>query len=351
MPPVMGASAFLMAQILGIPYWSVAVAAAVPAILYYLAVFLMVDLEAARTGLKGLSRSELPNLWKMLRRGYLLAPLVVISYLLARGYTPAWAALSGVLSIAILSMFSRESRLTPRRTIAGLADAGRSATQVATIAASAGIIIALLNLSGLGLKFSSALIEMSGGNTMLLLILLMIATLILGMGMPTIGAYITVVSLIVPTLIMMGIKPLAAHMFAFYFACISAITPPVALAAYAAGGLAKANPFKVGFTACRLGLSAFIIPFTFVMSPELLLMGEPLNILLAFLTASIGVFALSAAAMGYLKRRLNILERILGFVAAIALIFPGITTDAIGLLFLGIMLASQFLFTRRGKSS
>jgi len=342
MPPVMGSAAFVMAQLTGISYWDICVAATIPAILYYVAVFMMVHLEAVKTGLTGLRGDQLPNLKRTLMRdSYLFLPLVAIVYFLSSGYSPIRAALMGIVATIAVSFVRKETRLTPRKIVNALIDAAKMATYVAAACACAGILLSVVVYTGLGLKLTSIFIMVSGGIIPVLLVLVAIACLILGMGMGTNAVYITVAALMVPTLIRVGIPLLPAHLFAFYFGCVSLFTPPVATATFVAAGIAGSEPMRTGVTAVKLGVAAFIVPFMFIFNQSLMMIGSPLEVASAFITAAVGCCAIAAAVEGYAIRETNILERVLLFFAAILLIHPGLITDLVGLGLLGVVLIRQ----------
>jgi TRAP transporter 4TM/12TM fusion protein len=354
MPPVMGISAFIMAEILGIPYGKVCAHAAIPAILYYLSVFFQVDLAAARMGLKGLSGSELPKIWRMMiSKGYLLVSLVFLIYFLISGYTASTAVLVGIGSVYLLSLISRSTRLGVKGLAEAFESAAKSALPVASACACCGIIIGITLLTGLGHRLSAIIIYLGGGNIILLLFMVMIVALILGTGMPTVGAYITVVALLVPAIIKLGFIPIAAHMFAFYFAVISMVTPPVALAAYAAAGIANCSLWKAGAASFKLCLAAFIVPYMFMFGYPLLFIGSYSEIIYCFLTACVGIWCLAQSIEGYSFRRLHVIERIILFAAALLLIHVGIVSDIIGFGLLLTVIISQgglkVLFLKLGK--
>ena len=330
MPPVMGAAAFVMAEFIGVPYLRVAAAAAIPAILYYLSVFMVVDLEAARIGLKGLSREELPHPRKLVQKSHLALPLIVLVWTLLAGYSPMRAGVLAILATIAVSFLSKEDRLTPRRLLEALAVSGRQTVMMGVATAVSGIIIGMVTLTGLGLNFVGLVVSLSGGLSLLSLVLVMVATIILGMGVPTTVAYIIVAAVVVPGLKSLGFAALPAHMFAFYFAVISMITPPVAPAALAAAQIAGAEFFKTGFMACRLACVAFIIPFIFIYSPELLLIGSVPAIALAAVTSCVGVIALTVGMFGWFRNKLSPLPRLLFGVGGVLMIIPGWVTDLIG---------------------
>lgn len=349
MPPVMGAAAFIIAEILNMNYIDICIAAAIPAVLYYLGIFFMVDLEAVKTGLKGLLREELPNPKKVfIDRWFLLSSPVVLVYLLAFArWSPMKSAFWAVITAVGVCMIKRTTRMSLTEILQALEKGALGTVQVALACACAGIIIGVFTLTGIGAKLSALLINLSMGSTPILLILTMIASLILGMGLPTVAAYLILAILIAPVLIDMGVAPLAAHLFIFYFGIISAVTPPVALAAYAAAGISGADPFKTGYTAWKLSLSGFILPYMFVANPVLLMKGQLLDILLACISATVGIYALSTALQGYFLIKTNIMERLLLFGASLTLIHPSLITDTIGYGVLGITFLSQILSKKK----
>lgn len=346
MPPVMGAGAFVLAELVGVSYLDVCKAAAIPAVLYFLSIFVMIDLEAAKTGLKGLPRAQLPLLGPLLRKDFLfLVPFVaLIFFLVGLRTTPTMAAFWATIVTFVATFLRKETRLGFWRLMDTLADGAVKATQVAAVCACAGIIIGIVALTGVGLKISTILIDLGGVSILLSLLLAMGISLILGMGLPTTAAYIVCAAVVVPSLIKLGLPPMAAHLFVFYFACISAITPPVAVAAYVAAGIAQANPVTVGFTACRIGLAAFIVPYMFVFGPPLLLEGTLGTVIWASVTATIGVIALAAGVeRWFIGRPASWLQTALLLVAALLLIKPGLTTDLVGFGLLALVAIMWYL--------
>jgi len=331
MPPVMGAGAFILATWTNIPYPRVAVAAIVPALLYYVALLMAIHFQAGRMGLEG---RRLQNREPILPRIHLLLPLGFIVLLLAMGRSPMRAAFWGVVTALGVSLLTRETRPTPERMEKALLAAGSGAVQVAAACAAAGVVVGVASLTGIGLRMSGLIITLSQGNLFLALLLTAIGSIVLGMGLPTTAAYVVLAALGAPALIQLGVPLLAAHLFIFYFGCISNVTPPVSLAAYAASGIAGAPPLKTAWTAMVLASAGFLVPFMFVYGPPLLLVGSAGEIVLAVGTAVAGVTALAASTMGYLKRKLVIWERVLLGVGAIALIFPDLVSDAFGLVVL-----------------
>ncbi len=349
MPPVMGAAAFVMAEFLGVPYLTIVKAAALPAIFYFLAVGMMIHFEAKRLGLRGLSRDQLPSVRSILwSRGYLMAPLVFVIGFLLKGYTPLLAAFWGIVTSAgvhVVTVF-REGWIARRPALQSarlyvqsiwemLVYGARNALSVAVACAVVGMIIGVVTLTGIGLKFVGLTVALGQHNLFLTLLLVAAACTIIGSGIPTTATYIILAAIAAPALAQLGVLPLAAHLFIFYFGVIADLTPPDALAAYAAAGIARSDPLRTGLTATRLALAGIIVPFVFVYSPALLLQGASLSeILLTTLTGFLGVVALAAGAAGFLLRHTTLLDRALLVGAAVALIFHSIFWDAMGLLLL-----------------
>jgi len=398
MPPVMGAAAFVMAEFLQLPYSRIALHAAIPAVLYYVALFFSIHFEALRTGLRGLPKSELPSLAEVIfRRGHLFLPVIIILAFMIFGFTPTFAAFWATLSVIALYWMRTEgewnrygigaslfmglavalavalglsadrvgltgyvaaaavvllgwmmpaSRAEAGRFVGALQDGARNTLSVASACACAGIVIGIIALTGLGLRFTSLVLAVAGASLIPALVLTMLAGIVLGMGMPTTPAYIVQAALLIPALIKLGVHPVAAHMFVFYFACLSAITPPVALAVYAAAGIGGAPLWQSGWEAVRVGAAGFIVPYMFVYGTGLLLIGEPGEILLAVPTAIAGSIFLAAGLMGYLVKPATWWERLLLLLAAVMLIDPGLATDLIGVGCFALAAVSQAL--RRG---
>ncbi|MBI3126489.1 MAG: TRAP transporter permease [Candidatus Tectomicrobia bacterium] len=342
MPPVMGAVAFLMADITGIPYASIALSAALPAILYYFAVGLMVHYEAIRADLKGLPPEDIPSGRKVLANLYLAIPLVGLVYTLSAGYTAFRAAFIAVVLSVAVSFLRKETRLTPAKAIEALDKGGRDMILIALTTAASGIIIGTVGLTGLALRFTSLVLSFSDAGLIFPLVLTMVACLILGMGMPAAPAYIIVAALAIPSLIQLGVSTLAAHMFAFYFAVLSNVTPPVAMAAYAGASIAGSPMLRTGVIASKLAFTGFLIPFLFVYGPPLLLKGSVPEILWASLTAILGVVCLASGLQGWMLGPVSWLERPILIVSAVALIKPGVVTDGIGLGGFALILVLQW---------
>ncbi|WP_163969620.1 TRAP transporter permease [Oceanobacillus halotolerans] len=331
-PPVMGAAAFLLAELTGIPYATVMIAAIVPAILYYLAVWIMIDKEARRLNLKGLSNEELPSLKEaIIKRGHMILPLFVVVALLLTGITPVYAAFFGIISVWVVSSFRKETRLSVKEFIYTLEEGSKGALAVAAACAIVGIIIGVVSLTGLGVSFTSIMLDFTNGQLSVLLLLTMLSCIILGMGLPTSAAYIMAATVAAPVLIEAGVSVLAAHLFVFYFATLSTLTPPVALASYAAAGVANTSPSKVGWTAFRLAIAGFIIPFVFVYQPSILIIdSEPLSIILSIVTAALGIYLIAVSVIGFYKVNLGMAIRVAIFACGILLIFPYYWVNLIG---------------------
>ncbi len=350
MPPIMGAAAFVMAEYLAVSYFQVTVWAWIPALLFYVALFFAVHFEAKRVGLEGVPRAELPRLGAVMReRGHLFIPIFLVLGGMAMSYSAPLCALAGTIATLPVALLKRSTRegISWRTVLEALEGGARDALAVAMACACAGIVIGVISLTGLGITFTQVVIALSQNSLILALVLTAVAGIVLGMGMPTTPAYIVMVSLLVPALIKLGVVTPAAHMFAFYFAVLSAITPPVALAVFAAAALAKANMWRAGFEAVRIAAAGFIVPFMFVYEPALLAIGDWGTIALAATTATIGVMCLAAALYGYLLAPLAPWQRVALAAAAFLLIKPGIVTDAMGLGLLGVVAAMQWAASRR----
>lgn len=349
MPPVMGAAAFLMAEFVAVPYVEIVKAAVIPAFLYFTGVWLGVHFEAKRNDLKGLPRAELPKLGELLRtRGHLAIPLVVIVYLLVSGYTPMRAALVAIVLSIVVSGIKKSTRMSPAAIVKGLETGARNVLGVLVACAAAGIIIGVVTKTGVGLKLASALLELSGGLILPSMFLTMITAILLGMGVPTTANYVITSTIAAPALIQMGVPILAAHMFVFYFGIIADVTPPVALAAYAGSGISGGNALRTGINASKLAIAAFIIPYMFVLNPELLLVdGLTAGLCLSLLTALIGMVALSSSLIGYLAAPLKTLERVILGLGGLMMIKPGLFTDIAGVVIFAAILFLQLKNSKR----
>lgn len=348
MPPVMGAAAFLMAEFVGVPYIEVVKAAVIPALLYYIGVWIGVHYEAKKFGLKGTPRDQLPKFGKLfMEKGHLILPLAIIVYLLVSGYTPMRAALWAIGLTLICSCLRKSTRISFGDVVKGLIEGSKGVLGVLIACATAGVIIGVVTKTGVGLKLATALLDLAGGHLLPAMFFTMITSLILGMGVPTTANYVITSTIAAPALVQMDVPVLAAHMFAFYFGIVADVTPPVALAAYAGAGISGADPMKTGFAAAKLAIAAFIGPYIFVLAPELLMIdATPFTITFACATAIIGMWGVSVAMIGFCQSKLSFLQRLLFFVGGLNMIIPGAVTDAIGV----AILAVAFFWQRMNKN-
>jgi TRAP transporter 4TM/12TM fusion protein len=335
MPPVMGAASFIMAEYLQVHYAKIMLAAAIPAVLYYLSQYIYVHVEAKKLGMSRVPSEKIAPMAMVLRRqGYMIVPVVVIVYLLVRGRTPLYAAFYGIVSSVAVStvvgIWQNRLAVTLKSYVRALEQGARQSVSVGVACAVVGIINSITNLSGLGFTLGNAIVSLAAGSVFFTALFTTLLSILLGMGLPTTACYIITATIAAPPLIKMGVEPLAAHMFVYYFACLSNLTPPVAIASYGAAGLSGQNPSEVGWAGFRIALAGFIIPFTFIYAPQLLFMGSYLSIALATITATVGVFAAALAMQGYALAPLNPFPRLLLFVGAFCLIFPGLYTDLAG---------------------
>ena len=329
MPPIMGAGAFIMAEITGIPYTEIVIAAIIPSVLYFGSIYFMVDLQATKAGMKGLSRSELPEFRALAKQIFLFIPIIILIYALFAGYSVIRAGTLAMAAAAVVSWLTPH-RMGPRAFLKAFEMAAKMSFQLVAVCAAAGIIVGVIALTGVGTRFSSVLLAIAEQNQLLALVFAMCVSIILGMGMPTTAAYAVAASVMAPGLIQLGIEPLVAHFFIFYFAVMSAITPPVALAAYAGAALAGSDPMKTSVESFRLGLAAFVVPYMFFYSTEMLMRGEWIDIAHVFVTAAVGVYFLSCAVQAWFFGPLHWSARIVLFLGALAMIKGGLMSDAIG---------------------
>ena len=365
MPPIMGAAAFLMAEMTGIPYIVIAASAIIPAVLYFVGIFLAVHFEAKKLGLKGLSKETLPHFGKlMLAKGYLFLPIVILVFFMARGFSPAMAACYGILAVLIVTTIKKDTRFSPVRFIDAVAAGSRSTLGVGIACAVAGTVVAMVSLSGLGLRLVNVLVVIvnhpfflnTGTSLIVALLLTMVACIIVGLGMPTTAKYAIMATITAPMVIRAGIEMdimvplLAAHMFVFFFGVVADITPPVALAAYAGAAIARCNPIKTAFIATRLAIVAFIIPFVFVLNPALLFIDAYLPIIIqAVISTSVGMIAIAAVLAGYLLGPLSVPLRVIGLVGGFLCISPNLVTDIAGVAIVGLMFAVQVIQRKRQR--
>ncbi|MBQ2035848.1 MAG: TRAP transporter permease, partial [Peptococcaceae bacterium] len=353
MPPIMGAAAFLMAEMTGIPYSNIVIAAIVPAFLYFSGIMIMVHLEAKRYGLKGLPAEEIPNFFKlMFSYWYLLLPLIVLVTMMMTGYTPARSALVAIVVAIVVSMFRKETRMSPHTFLDALEGGARNIIGVAIACSVAGCIVGIVTLTGIGLKLAGGLLSLSGGNVLLALFFTMIASIVLGMGVPTTANYVIMATITAPVVLKLGIDLLPAHMFVFYFGIVADITPPVALAAYAGSAIARSNPLKTGVQATKLAIAAFLIPYVFALNPSLLLVGStPIQVISVTITAFIGMFGVASAVEGYLFANMNPVIRVIALVGGLMLIVPGVATDVIGIALIVLVMAFQKARSKKANSA
>lgn len=342
LPPIMGAGAFLMAEITGIPYSEIIIAAIIPALLYFVSVYFMVDFQALKEDLRGVPRNLLPNIKDLVKKAYLFIPIIALVYLLVAGYSIVFAGTVGIVLCFVLSLFSKETRMGVMKVLEALELGMKNALQLIAIVATAGIIVGVIALTGVGQRFSTMLLTIADNNMLIALIFAMLLSIILGMGMPTTAAYAVAASVVAPGLVRMGMDPLLAHMFVFYYAVLSAITPPVALAAFAAAGITGTDPMRTAVEAFKIGLAAFIVPFMMFYSPELLLLSDDtLAIVLAVITALVGVYFLSAAVQGwFFRKRAAWYTRLVLLGIALLLMVADIMTDGIAL---GLIIAAALI--------
>ena len=343
MPPVMGAAAFIMAQFLGISYWEIVVAAAVPATLYFVSIIMMVHFRAGKRRMKRLDAESLPKVGPIMKEGWhLLLPILTLVVFLAFGYSPVKAVFWSIVLLVVVSWFGKaEHRMTPGRILKTLIDGGLGAVEVAAACACSGIMIGVIGITGVGLLFSSFVLSLSGGILPVALFLTMVGSIILGMGVPTTAQYIITSTLAAPALAEMGVPMMSAHLFCLYFGVLADVTPPVALATYAAAGIAKSNALKTGFTALVVAVAGFIVPYMFVYNPYLLLQGDIFHILLGCATALLGIVGLSSAVQGYLLDDLNISDRFLLLSIPFLVLYPSLAANVIGSVFFAFVYMKQ----------
>ena len=351
MPPVMGAAAFMMAEFLGVPYLEVAIAAVIPAVLYYLALFTTIHFYAVRYNLGGIAvEGQIALIGRILRRKELYLFTIPVACLiagLAGGFTPTRSVSYAMLGAFLISLLAPEHRLTPRRIAGILEKAGRDSVSLCAAVACVGIVIGLILMTALGSRFTPMIMELSAGNTYAALALVMLSSVVLGMGLPTMICYVLLATLAAPALIGMGVLPLAAHMFILYFGMMSMITPPSALAAYAGAMIAGSDIMKTAFTAWLFSLSGYLLPFMFALNPALLMVGTVPEVATAATTGALGVMALGAAVAGQLRTSLAVWERAALFAAAVVLIHFGLVTDLIGLILAGVVVVRQYAFSKQ----
>lgn len=351
MPPVMGAAAFVMSEFLGIPYISICKAALIPAILYFLAIFSIVHFYSLKIGIQGLPQSEVPAIGKVMYQKWLfIVPLAILILTLIAGYSPRIAVLYSLFATVVVTLFKKETRFTPATFLQALADSAYNSVMITCACATAGIVIGIVLLTGMGTKITSLVIDVSAGSLMIALPVIMLASLLFGMGLPTVVCYVLLAATVAPSLVNLGVLPLAAHLFIFYFGMLCMVTPPVSFAAYAGAAIAKAEPMRTGWTAWTFALAGFLLPYMFVYNKSLLLMGSALSIIPAIFTSLIGIICLGAGIIGYLITEVRFYERILLLLAALMLIKPGLATDLAGLACVGLTIVMQLRKVRGLRS-
>ncbi len=351
MPPIMGAAAFLMAENMGVTYSNIVVRAILPAALYFLGVFIVVHLEAKKEGLRGLTREELPRFLPLLKQSYLLLPIIILIALVSSGARSiAFAAAIAIIAAIVVGIFNKENRITPKRIFEALAAGGQGMITVAVACGVAGIIAGIISITGLATQLMTAIVGLAGNNVIIALFLTMLACIVLGMGVPTTANYCIMAATCAPILMEMGVPAIAAHFFVFYFGIVADLTPPVALAAYAGAAIAQANPMKTAFTATKLAIGAFIVPYVFALNPAMLFVNTVwYEVVLICITAIIGMCGVSAALEGYLITNMKWYERIISVIGGLLLIYPGIVTDSIGLGILAVVVLIQIVSKKAHK--
>ena len=349
MPPIMGAAAFLMADYLGVPYGNIVVRAILPAVLYFAGIFVAVHLEAKKEGLKGLSREELPRIKPLLKKTYLLLPLILLIYLVGTSKRSiAYAAAIAIVVAIVVSLFNKENRITPKKIWEALAAGGQGMITVAVACGIAGIIAGTITMTGLANIMFNGIVALAGNSVFIALFLTMLCCIVLGMGVPTTANYCIMAATCAPILIRMGVPEIASHFFVFYFGIVADLTPPVALAAYAGAAIAQANPMKTALNSTKLAIGAFVVPYVFALSPSMLLVDtNAWDVVLICVTSLIGIFGVSAALEGYFLRRMPWYERILSCVGGLLLIVPGLTTDLIGVGLVAVVLVMQLIANKK----
>ncbi|MEM8571776.1 MAG: TRAP transporter permease [Pseudomonadota bacterium] len=342
MPPIMGAGAFIMAEITGIPYTELVIAALIPALLYFASIYFMVDREACRSGLEGVPESEMPDRMALLKRAFLFLPILILIVALFVGYSVIRAGTLSIVAAVVVSWLTAH-RMGPRQIVQALTDGTKMSVQIVTVCACAGLIVGVIAITGVGARFSALLFDLAQTSKLIALVFAMLIAIILGMGMPTTAAYAVAASVVAPGLIDIGVQPLIAHFFVFYYAVVSAITPPVALAAYAGAAIAGADPMRTSVSSFRVGLAAFIVPFMFFYSPGLLFEGPWIEILRNACTALVGVYALACAVQGWFAGPTNVAIRVLLLTVALMMIAGDWRTDIVG----AMALAGLFAWRRR----
>ena len=352
MPPIMGAAAFLMAENIGVPYSNIALRAILPAALYFLGVFIAVHLEAKKEGLEGIPKAELPRIVPLLKKTYLLLPIILLVYLVGTSKNSiAYAAAIAIVVAIAVSMFDKKTRITPKRIFEALAAGAQSMITVAVACGIAGIISGLISSTGLAYIIFNGIVAIAGNQIIIALFLTMLCCIVLGMGVPTTANYCIMAATCAPILIDLGVDPIAAHFFVFYFGIVADLTPPVALAAYAGAAIAQANPMKTAFNSTKLAIGAFIVPYVFALSPSMLLIDTNVTeVILICITSLVGMAGVSAGLQGYLFKNMAWYERLLSAAGGLLLIYPGIATDTIGFALIAVVVLLQLVLKKKNKA-
>ena len=349
MPPIMGAAAFLMADYVQIPYGQIALKAILPAMLYFVGIFVAVHLEAKKLGLRGLSREELPRLRPLLKQSYLLLPLVILIYLVSTSTKSIqYAAAIAIVAAIIVSLFNKGHRPTPKRLLEALAAGGQGTITVAAACGVAGVIAGTITMTGLANMLINGIVALAGNQVVIALFLTMVCCIVLGMGVPTTATYCIMAATCAPILVRMGVPAVAAHFFVFYFGIVADLTPPVALAAYAGAAIAQGNPMQPALLSTKLAIAAFIVPYVFALTPAMLLVDTTVGeVILISVTSLIGIFGVSAALEGYVFCKMPWYLRVASAVGGLMLIYPGLATDTVGLVLVGVVMFLQYMANRR----
>ena len=349
MPPIMGAAAFLMADYIGVPYSNIVVRAILPAVLYFAGVFITVHLEAKKEGLRGLTKEELPKLLPLLKKVYLLIPLILLIYLVSiTQRSIQYAAAIAIIAAIVVSFFNKGNRITPKRIWEALAAGGQGMIAVAAACGVAGMIAGTITMTGLANMMINGIVVLAGNHVIIALFLTMLCCIVLGMGVPTTANYCIMAATCAPILVRMGVPAIAAHFFVFYFGIVADLTPPVALAAYAGAAIAQANPMKTAVTATKLAIGAFIVPYVFALNPAMLLIDTTaMDVVLIVITSLIGIFSVSASLEGYLLRNMAWYQRIICLAGGLLLIYPGWVTDSIGVALVAVVLILQLISRKK----
>ena len=351
MPPIMGAAAFLMAENLNLPYSNIVVRAILPAVLYFVGVFIAVHLEAKKEGLRGLKREELPKFLPLLKQSYLLIPLILLVYLVGSGSRSIqYAAAISIVAVIIVGLFNKNCRITPKKIWEALAAGGQGMITVAAACGIAGVIAGVITMTGLAGQILNGIVALAGNQVIVALFLTMLCCIVLGMGVPTTANYCIMAATCAPILTRMGVEPIAAHFFVFYFGIVADLTPPVALAAYAGAAIAQANPMKTAFTSTKLAIGAFIIPYIFALNPAMMFVNTTAGeVILICITSLVGMYAVSASLQGYFLDRMPWYERIISAAGGLLLIYPGLLTDGIGLGLVALVVVLQLIDRKKQK--